>query len=127
MALRVGMSENPKRSNIFKVVIVVLSYWIISISMVFFNKFLLGNRKDDDISLFVTWLQCVITFITASLINCFTKSYSFSSGDITEFSKLTPVITMASFFVCMLSFNNMCLKVVGVPFYQVIFIFWCFL
>ena len=48
------------------IMFVVASYWVVSISMVFLNKFLMSS---EDMSipapLFITWFQCVVsTFIT---------------------------------------------------------------
>ena len=111
------MAEEHK-TNVLKIVVVVLSYWTISISMVFFNKYILGKRSDHDISLFVSWIQCIVTVIAACIINLFTKSFSLSLSNLKDFN-FWPIFKMASFFVGMLSFNNMCLKIVGVAFYQV--------
>lgn len=45
---------------------VVLVYWVISISMVFFNKSLVGGHRSSnkaeeiDVSIYVAWSQCVV-------------------------------------------------------------------
>lgn len=119
------MEEEQVKSNVIKVVVVVLSYWTISILMVFFNKYLLGGRTDADISLFVTWMQCIITVVLAFFINIFTKSFSIKIKKLREIN-MWPVFKMAVFFVGMLSFNNMCLKIVGISFYQVLMRIVCY-
>ena len=43
------------------IVLVVLSYFAISISMVFINKSLMDRNTTFEAPLFVTWFQCVMT------------------------------------------------------------------
>ena len=108
---------------VIKIAIVVLSYWTISISMVFANKYLVGEKAGTDISLFVSWIQCIATVF---FVTCFNILLSMKTGN-WERTKLPKkdvflnkyVLKMAGCFVLMLSFNNMCLKLVGVSFYQV--------
>lgn len=108
--------------EIARVAVVVLSYWTISITMVFSNKYLVGDKSSEDISLFVSWVQCVATVVllfTFTIGRAFyTNNWEFAS---ISYSSITarPVLQMAFCFVLMLSFNNMCLKLVGVSFYQV--------
>ena len=124
-----------------KVVTVVLAYWTISISMVFANKYLLGDRDSSaDISLYVAWVQCVVSVLLVAgnsarrgvmrgdwgvlsnqwkFLKCGRKGTesSLSSSDPGPFQK--PILMMTCTYVGMLSFNNLCLKNVGVAFYQV--------
>lgn len=108
--------------EVARVAVVVLSYWTISISMVFANKYLVGEKSSVDISLFVSWVQCIATVF---LLLAFTVGRAFYTKDWESprisYSSFTakPVLQMAFCFVLMLSFNNMCLKLVGVSFYQV--------
>ena len=57
-----------------KIALVVIAYNVISISMVFINKFLV-SQKDASIPapLFVTWYQCVITAIICWLLGLLGK------------------------------------------------------
>lgn len=50
-----------------KVVGVVLTYLVISVSMIFANKYLVGTSESEkDLSIFVAWFQCCVTvcFVT---------------------------------------------------------------
>jgi len=112
-------------AEIGKIICVVISYWAISISMVFANKYLVGGKSTVDISLFVSWLQCVVTIVLVFIFNVASSLYRTSAvswvsiiPDRIVFTA-RPVLLMSGFFVGMLSFNNMCLKLVGVSFYQV--------
>jgi len=51
-----------------RIINVVLTYWLVSISMVFFNKWLVGgyggsNDHGEDVSIFIAWSQCVVCVI----------------------------------------------------------------
>lgn len=108
--------------EVWKVASVVAGYWTASISMVFANKYLVGGKLTDDISLFVSWFQCLVTVFIIVCIDAFVRIRSGGVQRIWISSSLLfspPVLAMACFFICMLSFNNMCLKLVGVSFYQV--------
>jgi len=108
--------------QVFKIAVVVAAYWTVSISMVFANKYLVGERHTADISLFVSWFQCIMTVM---LVAAFKAMRGWRSENWLTLPQLKtilsakPVLAMSGFFVCMLSFNNMCLKLVGVSFYQV--------
>jgi len=108
--------------QVFKIASVVAAYWTTSISMVFANKYLVGERHTDDISLFVSWFQCLMTVL---LVAGFKAMRGWRTENWLTLAQLQsiifsmPVLAMAGFFVGMLSFNNMCLKLVGVSFYQV--------
>jgi len=108
--------------QVFKIATVVAAYWTTSISMVFANKYLVGERHTNDISLFVSWFQCIMTVV---LVAGFKAMRGWKSDNWLTLSELQTamfsgsVLAMSGFFVGMLSFNNMCLKMVGVSFYQV--------
>lgn len=108
--------------EVAKITTVVLTYWTISITMVFANKYLVGEKSTVDISLFVAWIQCIVTVL---LVSAFNALHAVRTGN-WELTKVPrsalvskPVLQMAFCFVLMLSFNNLCLKLVGVSFYQV--------
>jgi len=114
--------NNTMAVQVFKIAMVVAMYWTTSISMVFANKYLVGERHTDDISLFVSWFQCIMTVL---LVAGFKAARGWRSDNWLTVDQLQtiilskPVLAMSGFFVGMLSFNNMCLKLVGVSFYQV--------
>ncbi len=49
-------------TQIARVVSVVMTYLVISVSMIFANKYLVGSGQSDDqdFSLFVAWVQCCV-------------------------------------------------------------------
>jgi solute carrier family 35 (GDP-fucose transporter), member C1 len=128
------MEIKPLLSNqyIFSVVAV---YWVVSISMVYLNKFLLSN-PDASIPapLFVTWYQCVITCAICDMlgrIGNYTRQSppSTKSAWLTTFDKYhvttynpkvgMKVLPLSLIFVGMITFNNLCLQYVEVSFYNV--------
>jgi GDP-fucose transporter C1 len=133
--------------NLMYVTLVVMIYWVVSITMVYLNKFLMSN---DVISipspLFVTWYQCFITSIICWIAGIFGDRAANQGG---AYSKLTTVevgdenspikpsffaqfprakynkqtaikvFPLSLIFVGMITFNNFCLKHVEVSFYNV--------
>ena len=57
---------------------------MISISTVFVNKNLLSAQEDFDAPLFVTWFQCIFTFVVCLVLRKFHKK--FSSWGLPQFS-----------------------------------------
>ncbi|KAF2364400.1 Sugar phosphate transporter domain [Trinorchestia longiramus] len=125
----VNMGEPGTKSSLMhqyvKIFLVVALYWVVSISMVFLNKSILGTAKGgkDDAPLFVTWFQCVITVAI-----CFVLSRSsvllpgvvtFPRVGVLDSNVVKKVLPLSIMFVCMITFNNLCLKYVGVAFYYV--------
>ncbi|ESO85204.1 hypothetical protein LOTGIDRAFT_130787, partial [Lottia gigantea] len=94
---------------------------IISISMVFLNKYLLSS-PDLKAPFFVTWFQCALSVVFIAFFSALGKV-------IPNIVKVPPfqvnfeickaVLPLSVVFVCMISFNNLCLKYVGVAFYFV--------
>lgn len=106
-----------------KITGVVLAYWSISITMVFANKHLLGDRNSaGDVSLFVAWIQCIVCVL---VVVCKNVGRGLIRGDWTRLRirdngpVVRPILTMTCTYVGMLTFNNLCLKNVGIAFYQV--------
>lgn len=92
--------------------------------MIFSNKYLVGGRFSEiDVSLFVAWVQCLIAVMMAVVITWVRRR--FLDHDVS----LPPInmkvirnkdfIMVIFMFTAMLSFNNLCLKHVGVAFFQV--------
>ncbi|XP_034825345.1 GDP-fucose transporter 1 [Maniola hyperantus] len=104
-----------------KIFLVVSCYWIVSIATVFVNKSLLsGQSVHLEAPLFITWFQCIVSFII-----CFTLSSTGGIPGVFSFPKGTPwcrevasnVVPLSIMFTLMIALNNLCLKYVGVPFY----------
>lgn len=106
-----------------KVAGVVALYWTVSIILVFVNKYLLKSETLKlDAPLFVTFFQCVVTVLLCvlcdKLAEKFPNNMSFPS---TKFDpKLSrEALPISLVFVGMITFNNLCLRSVGVAFYTV--------
>ncbi|TNM90778.1 hypothetical protein fugu_003067 [Takifugu bimaculatus] len=104
-----------------RIAAVVALYWFVSITMVFLNNYLLDNRELDA-PLFVTFYQCAVT---AGLCRVMQLLSGFCPG-IIDFPSVSfdlktsrEVLPLSVVFICMITFNNLCLKHVGVAFYTV--------
>ncbi|XP_076879221.1 GDP-fucose transporter 1 isoform X1 [Brachyhypopomus gauderio] len=104
-----------------KIALVVTIYWFVSITMVFLNNYLLDS-KDLDAPLFVTFFQCVISVCLCWLMNIFSKLWpgvvDFPSIKL-DLKVSREVLPLSVVFITMITFNNLCLKNVGVAFYTV--------
>lgn len=119
----ISLKERPLMQKYIEVVIVVVFYWIISISMVFVNKFILSDSSVHlNAPLFVTFYQCIISAIICVLMSFLTRvnsrlfTFPAINLNITTMKNILPLSIM---FVAMITFNNLCLKYVGVAFYFV--------
>ncbi|XP_060079008.1 GDP-fucose transporter 1-like [Ylistrum balloti] len=119
--------RHPRMESLFtkysKIAVVVSAYWLISITMVFTNKYLLSSPELKlNAPLFVTWYQCVVTAVLCVIIRFFSKMFptmiSFPSTEI-DFKLNRSVLPLSIIFVSMITCNNLCLKFVGVAFYYV--------
>nr|CAG4651918.1 EOG090X081X [Triops cancriformis] len=104
----------------------------VSIALVFINKALLSGSRDEkhgkedpniiDAPLFVTWFQCVVTvvicLVLANLGKCVPQWVQFPEMSIDP-ATMIKVLPLSLVFVAMISFNNLCLRHVGVSFYYV--------
>ncbi|XP_067257398.1 GDP-fucose transporter 1 isoform X1 [Chanodichthys erythropterus] len=118
---RPGDKGEPFILRAVKIALVVTLYWFVSISMVFLNNYLLDN-KDLNAPLFITFFQCVVSVGLCLLMNVF--SY-FCPGYV-DFPSLKfdlrvsrEMLPLTVVFISMITFNNLCLKHVGVAFYTV--------
>mmetsp|Transcript_17432 Transcript_17432/g.37651 ORF Transcript_17432/g.37651 Transcript_17432/m.37651 type:complete len:355 (-) Transcript_17432:373-1437(-) len=128
---------------------VVGTYWVVSISMVYLNKILMSNEGISiPAPLFVTWYQCVVTVLICWLAglcgNRARKSSTYyplgSMGDGEESAPMNQpktsffaqfpkaeylpgqarqIFPLSCVFVGMITFNNLCLRLVEVSFYNV--------
>ncbi|XP_069142485.1 GDP-fucose transporter 1-like [Argopecten irradians] len=119
--------RHPKMESLFakysKIVAVVASYWMISITMVFTNKYLLSSPDLKlNAPMFVTWYQCVVSAVLCVILRClatmFPSKFSFPSTEI-DLKLNRSVLPLSIIFVSMITCNNLCLKYVGVAFYYV--------
>jgi len=101
---------------------VVAAYWTVSITLVFVNKALLSGSQKLDAPLFITCYQCVITvaacFVLRWLATKFPSLVSFPELPVDP-SILKQVLPLSIIFVGMITFNNLCLRHVGVSFYYI--------
>lgn len=104
-----------------RIAAVVALYWFVSITMVFLNNYLLDNR-DLDAPLFVTFYQCVVTVGLCWLMQLLSKLcpglVDFPSVRF-DVKTSREVLPLSIVFISMITFNNLCLKHVGVAFYTV--------
>lgn len=109
-------------SRYANIIFVVALYWCVSITTIFINKSLLSELQLDA-PIFVTWFQClvsaVICFSLSQLSQQFPKTVSFPYGNPFDVNNMKNLFPLTSCFIMMLSFNNLCLKNVGVAFYYV--------
>lgn len=107
-----------------KIALVVLLYWFTSITMVFLNKFLLDSPSLKlDAPLFVTFYQCLVTVLLCKALSLLALVLP---ADMAEFPSvrfdlkiLRSVLPLSLVFIGMITFNNLCLKYLGVAFYTV--------
>ncbi|XP_040021069.1 GDP-fucose transporter 1 isoform X1 [Gasterosteus aculeatus] len=104
-----------------RIAAVVTLYWFVSITMVFLNNYLLDNG-DLDVPLLVTFYQCLVTVALCWLMQLLARLCpGLIDFPAVRFDPKTSreVLPLSIVFICMITFNNMCLKLVGVAFYTV--------
>merc|ERR1712223_1706612 len=105
-----------------RILSVVALYWFVSITMVFLNKSLLSGTTSVDAPLFITCFQCTVTAAVCYGIVSLPPNIgeNVSCGQITiSIQTLKKVLPLSVVFVVMITFNNLCLKNVGVSFYYI--------
>lgn len=116
------MGEKTLFQRNLDIFIVVCLYWFVSITLVFVNKSLLSGAAKLDAPLFVTWYQCVVTVAGCYLIRLLARIYpeKISFPDLKlDINILKQVLPLSIVFVGMITFNNLCLKYVGISFYYI--------
>ncbi|XP_060733187.1 GDP-fucose transporter 1 isoform X1 [Tachysurus vachellii] len=104
-----------------KITFVVALYWFVSITMVFLNNYLLDS-KDLDAPLFVTFFQCVVSVglcCIMSLLSSLKPGYVDFPSIKVDMKVSMQILPLSLVFIAMITFNNLCLKHVGVAFYTV--------
>ncbi|XP_076343229.1 GDP-fucose transporter 1-like [Tachypleus tridentatus] len=98
---------------------VVAAYWVISMSFVFLNRYLLsGSEFKLDVPVFVTFYQCLVTVGLCLLLSGLSRVIPFPNIKV-KLAIMKEVFPLSIVFVGMITFNNLCLKDVGVPFYYI--------
>ncbi|KAL6737062.1 hypothetical protein Aduo_010736 [Ancylostoma duodenale] len=112
-----------KYERYIKVVAAVSAYWVCSIGLVFLNKYLLSSEELKlNAPLFITWFQCVVTVVLCFLLSFLSRSFpnTINFPRMSVDAKISrEVLPLSIVFVAMISFNNLCLKYVGVSFYYI--------
>lgn len=111
--------ENPSLVKTYgKITAVVATYWVVSIALVFVNKYLLSSSDLKlDAPMFVTWFQCIVTVALCVFLSTVSAlRISMNSVTLTLMKQVAPLSLV---FVGMIAFNNMCLKYVDVSFYYI--------
>ncbi|XP_038061320.1 GDP-fucose transporter 1-like [Patiria miniata] len=115
--------EKSLLQKFVQIAVVVAAYWFISISLVFINKYLLSSQDLKlDAPLFVTFFQCSVTVMICVVLGILgTVAPSIVSFPALKFDyKITrEVLPLSIVFVGMITMNNLCLKYVGVAFYNI--------
>lgn len=115
--------NKPFLLRALQIALVVSLYWVISISMVFLNKYLLDSPSLKlDTPIFVTFYQCLVTSLLckglSTLATCCPGTVDFPTLNL-DLKVARSVLPLSVVFIGMISFNNLCLKYVGVAFYNV--------
>eukprot|EP01118_Nematostelium_gracile_P006704 TRINITY_DN2161_c0_g2_i1.p1 TRINITY_DN2161_c0_g2~~TRINITY_DN2161_c0_g2_i1.p1 ORF type:complete len:345 (-),score=69.55 TRINITY_DN2161_c0_g2_i1:560-1594(-) len=104
---------------------VVSAYWFVSITMVFLNKYLLSSEDLKlEAPLFITWYQCVVTVGICWFFGWLSTNVPETFGGLFPAFQIRldiarSILPLSFAFVGMIAFNNLCLKYVGVSFYNV--------
>lgn len=104
-----------------KIAAVVALYWFVSITMVFLNNSLLDNAELDA-PLFITFFQCAVSAALCALMQLLART---CPGHVRfpplgfDLKTSREVLPLSAVFICMITFNNLCLKHVGVAFYTI--------
>jgi GDP-fucose transporter C1 len=119
-----GANENVVQQSI-KIATVVTAYWVVSISMVFLNKYLLSSEDVKlEAPIFITWYQCVVAVAVCYMLGWLSQNFPSHFGGLFPPFHLNmqiaqQILPLSCAFVGMIAFNNLCLKYVGVSFYNV--------
>lgn len=116
------MTEKTLVQKYTQIFFVVAAYWFVSITLVFVNKSLLSGSETLDAPLFVTFFQCVVTVASCYFLRYaaqqMPKIFSFPEL-ILDLEIMKQVLPLSFVFVGMITFNNLCLKNVGISFYYI--------
>lgn len=108
-------------TSVTKIAMVVTFYFVVSISLVFLNKHIMKGY-DFPYPIFVTWYQQVIALLciwVGSKVGAAHPRLALIPPVEFDLQIAKSIAPLTAVFVCMLSFNNLCLRYVEVWFYQV--------
>ncbi|XP_066491757.1 GDP-fucose transporter 1 isoform X2 [Tiliqua scincoides] len=119
-----GSKQLPFLFRAMRIATVVSLYWFISITMVFLNKYLLGSPSLSlNAPLFVTFYQCLVTVLICKILSLLSSCCPLGYVDFPsirmDLKVSRSVLPLSVVFIGMITFNNLCLKYVGVAFYNV--------
>eukprot|EP00092_Neocalanus_flemingeri_P013686 GFUD01014759.1.p1 GENE.GFUD01014759.1~~GFUD01014759.1.p1 ORF type:complete len:344 (-),score=92.60 GFUD01014759.1:74-1105(-) len=116
------MTDKTLVQRYVQILSVVACYWFVSITLVFVNKALLSGSEKLEAPLFVTCYQCVVTVAACYAIRAAARRFpdriSFPSLEL-DMNIMKQVLPLSIVFVGMITFNNLCLKNVGISFYYI--------
>eukprot|EP00762_Andalucia_godoyi_P004489 ANDGO_08178.mRNA.1 GDP-fucose transporter 1 len=122
VADRSSSETGKEMSQSFKIASVITFYFIVSMSVVFLNKFILSySAFKFPFPIFVSWFQMIVALVCIIFCGELSKYTSFQFIPAFEFNIDTArtVAPLTGIFVAMILFNNLCLQYVEVSFYQV--------
>lgn len=118
--------KDAEKTNLAKqtsqIIFAVSLYWVVSISMVFINKYLLSSKDlKFEAPLFVTWYQCFVSVLICAFLSGLASQKLITFPDFSIDLKIArEILPLSCIFVGMISFNNLCLKNVSISFYMVV-------
>ncbi|KAM6462767.1 GDP-fucose transporter 1 [Liasis olivaceus] len=119
-----GSTEPPFLFRAIRIATVVSLYWFVSITMVFLNKYLLSSPSLRlEAPVFITFYQCLVSVVICKLLSllasCCPPGYLDFPSIRMDLKVSRSVLPLSLVFIGMITFNNLCLKFVGVAFYNV--------
>lgn len=120
---RMDVAGSSYTNRATRIGMVIALYWVVSISMVFLNKYLLSSPDLRlDAPLFITWFQCLVAVVACWVLPLLRPLHPFF--EMFPRFEVKPEIAikclpLSAVFVGMIAFNNLCLKEIGVSFYNV--------
>nr|XP_033784592.1 GDP-fucose transporter 1 isoform X1 [Geotrypetes seraphini]XP_033784594.1 GDP-fucose transporter 1 isoform X1 [Geotrypetes seraphini]XP_033784595.1 GDP-fucose transporter 1 isoform X1 [Geotrypetes seraphini] len=117
-------AQEPFLIRAAKIALVVSLYWFISITMIFLNHYLLDSPSLNlDAPLFITFYQCVVTVLLCKGLSFLASIFPVGSLEFPslhfDLKVLRSILPLSVVFIGMITFNNLCLKFIGVAFYTV--------
>ena len=114
-------ASNEVHTSVAKIALVVTFYFVVSISLVFLNKYIMKGYNFP-YPIFVTWYQQVVALgciWVGSKVGARVPQLALIPPVEFDLGVARDICPLTAVFVCMLSFNNLCLRYVEVWFYQV--------
>lgn len=108
--------DSTYRRQVTTIALAISAYWLVSISIIFINKFLLSGTSLAA-PCFVTAFQCLMTVGIIKVLMHVDAAFLSIPKMKVELHSLAKVFPLSLAFVGMITFNNLCLQKVGVSFY----------